>query len=162
MVGGNFAKVSGEIFNSWNKQHYDRNENKRFTSPFKTCIFVLSGSLQWVSFLLPLYWHHWKLARYKAVFTEGILLMMCHSWCFNKKKSQPSDESCDFLFLSGVELEGFEPSSKQGTNMLSTCLFWPSVFVRMQDPDHQHAPYPLKSHRMREATPNYPRLDCTT
>ena len=25
-----------------------------------------------------------------------------------------------------VELEGVEPSSKQGSNMLSTCLFWPS------------------------------------
>jgi len=26
-----------------------------------------------------------------------------------------------------VELEGFEPSSKQGTSALSTCLFWPKL-----------------------------------
>ena len=45
--------------------------------------------------------------------------------------------------LFGVELEGFEPSSKQGNHMLSTCLFRPSVFVLRQDPDHQSQPYPL-------------------
>ncbi len=35
-----------------------------------------------------------------------------------------------------VELEGFEPSSKQGTNWLSTCLFcyWFSISEREQTP----------------------------
>ena len=31
-----------------------------------------------------------------------------------------------------VELEGVEPSSKQGNNMLSTCLSSPDLFVRSQ------------------------------
>ncbi len=30
-------------------------------------------------------------------------------------------------WLGYVELEGFEPSSKRGTSVLSTCLFWPSL-----------------------------------
>ena len=42
-----------------------------------------------------------------------------------------------------VELEGVEPSSKQGNNTLSTCLFQPSFFVQQQDLDHQLMPYPL-------------------
>ena len=32
-----------------------------------------------------------------------------------------------------VDLEGVEPSSKQGSHMLSTCLSLPSVFVYKQD-----------------------------
>ena len=32
-----------------------------------------------------------------------------------------------------VDLEGVEPSSKQGSHMLSTCLSLPSVFVHKQD-----------------------------
>ncbi len=39
--------------------------------------------------------------------------------------------------LQNVELEGVEPSSKQGNHTLSTRLFWPLVFVLWQDPDHQ-------------------------
>ena len=44
-----------------------------------------------------------------------------------------------------VELEGIEPSSKQGRNMLSTRLFRTLVFVHGQDPDHPLMPYPLKA-----------------
>ena len=43
-----------------------------------------------------------------------------------------------------VELEGVEPSSKQGNNMLSTRLVIGKVFERRQDRDRQPAPYPLK------------------
>ena len=65
-----------------------------------------------------------------------------------------------FLSLR-VELEGFEPPSKQGNHMLSTCLFWPSVFVLRQDPDHQSQPYPLKFHPCSEAYKSYFRFTCT-
>ena len=60
-----------------------------------------------------------------------------------------------------VELEGFEPSSKRGNHTLSTCLFWPSVFVSRQDPDHQSQPYPLKIHQGDEAHHGYFRFTCT-
>ena len=43
-----------------------------------------------------------------------------------------------------VEMEGIEPSSKQGSHTLSTCLFLSLVFVMQQDQDHQLHPYPLK------------------
>ena len=39
-----------------------------------------------------------------------------------------------------VELEGVEPSSKQGNHTLSTRLFQPSVFEQQQDLDHQLMP----------------------
>ena len=39
-----------------------------------------------------------------------------------------------------VELEGIEPSSKQGHPTLSTCLFQTGVFVLQQDLDHQLQP----------------------
>ena len=52
-------------------------------------------------------------------------------------------------------MEGIEPSSKQGSHMLSTCLFLPSVFVMQQDQDHQLHPYPLKFHQESEASPDY-------
>lgn len=39
-----------------------------------------------------------------------------------------------------VELEGVEPSSKQGSHMLSTCLSLPSVFVHKQDQSHPLMP----------------------
>ena len=42
-----------------------------------------------------------------------------------------------------VELEGVEPSSKQGNNMLSTRLVIGGIFVHRQDRDRQHVPYPL-------------------
>ena len=42
----------------------------------------------------------------------------------------------DFL----VDLEGVEPSSKQGSHMLSTCLSLPSVFVHKQDQSHPLIP----------------------
>ena len=57
-----------------------------------------------------------------------------------------------------VELEGVEPSSKQGNHTLSTCLFQPLVFVRRQDLDHQPSPYPLKLHLPHEATADYSRF----
>ena len=40
-------------------------------------------------------------------------------------------------------MAGFEPASKQGTNMLSTRLSWPSIFEQWQDPSHQPLPYLL-------------------
>lgn len=43
-------------------------------------------------------------------------------------------------FLFNVEMEGVEPSSKRGINMLSTCLFQPLVFECWQDLDHQPTP----------------------
>ena len=51
----------------------------------------------------------------------------------------------------GVELEGVEPSSKQGNNMLSTRLVIGKIFERRQDRDRQPAPYPLKCHRCIKA-----------
>ena len=61
----------------------------------------------------------------------------------------------------GVELEGFEPSSKQGNHTLSTCLFRTSFFELRQDPDHQPQPYPLKLHRAGEAQRDYFRVNRT-
>lgn len=62
-------------------------------------------------------------------------------------------------------MEGVEPSSKHGTNMLSTCLSEPSVFVSKQDPSHQLEPYPLKiSHLARgtlDAIPDIPTPPCS-
>ena len=43
-------------------------------------------------------------------------------------------------FSGEVELEGVEPSSKQGNHTLSTRLFQTSVFECRQDLDHQSAP----------------------
>ena len=54
-----------------------------------------------------------------------------------------------------VEMEGIEPSSKQGSHTLSTCLFLPSFFVMQQDQDHQLHPYPQKFHLWFEAAINY-------
>ena len=60
-----------------------------------------------------------------------------------------------------VELEGIEPSSKQGNHTLSTRLFRPSVFVSLQDPDHQQRPYPLNFHHARGAEHDYFRFNRT-
>lgn len=66
-------------------------------------------------------------------------------------------------FFSGiVELEGVEPSSKQGNHTLSTRLSRPSVFVRKQDPSHPFTPYPLRFHRPCKAADDYLRFSCTT
>ena len=46
-------------------------------------------------------------------------------------KKRKTAENQRFIKLS-VELEGVEPSSKQGSHMLSTCLSLPSVFVYRQ------------------------------
>ena len=43
-------------------------------------------------------------------------------------------------YLSIVDLEGVELSSKQGSHMLSTCLSLPSVFVHKQDQSHPLIP----------------------
>lgn len=40
-------------------------------------------------------------------------------------------------------MEGFEPSSKRGTNKLSTCLVIDLIFVLQQAHDYQLQPYPL-------------------
>ena len=62
-------------------------------------------------------------------------------------------------FSCFVELAGVEPASKQGNHTLSTRLFWPSIFERQQDPDHQLSPYPLNLHQRLEAATGYFRLD---
>lgn len=45
---------------------------------------------------------------------------------YNKKQSDAT-HAASLCFCVSVELEGFEPSSKQGTNRLSTCLFQTSL-----------------------------------
>ena len=80
----------------------------------------------------------------------------------NLTKIIPTAEIHSAVGIIFVELEGIEPSSKQGNHMLSTRLSQPSVFVRRQDLGHPHAPYPLKLHSRCEATGNYPRFSCTT
>ena len=59
----------------------------------------------------------------------------------NKKWSGSIPDHCNV-----VEMEGIEPSSKQGSHTPSTCLFLPLVFVMQQDQDHQLHPYPLRFH----------------
>ena len=56
-----------------------------------------------------------------------------------------------YLTQLKVELEGVEPSSKQGNHMLSTRLVIGGVFERRQDRDRQPAPYPLKCRHCIEA-----------
>ncbi len=56
------------------------------------------------------------------------------------KKAADFSKSQRLTFLKVVELEGVEPSSKQGNHTLSTRLFQPSVFERQQDLDHQLTP----------------------
>ncbi len=68
---------------------------------------------------------------------------------------------CNLSHCPFVELEGVEPSSKQGNHTLSTRLFRPSIFELQQDPDHQLQPYPLKFHHAREATHDYFRFNRT-
>ena len=58
-----------------------------------------------------------------------------------------------------VELEGVEPSSKQGNHTLSTRLFQTSIFEVQQDLDHQLHPYPLNFHRASEAWHDYFRFN---
>ena len=50
-----------------------------------------------------------------------------------------------------VELEGVEPSSKQGNHTLSTRLVIGRVFEHKQDRDHQLMPYPLRCRHCIEA-----------
>ena len=56
-----------------------------------------------------------------------------------------------YLTQLGVELEGVEPSSKQGNHTLSTRLVIGWVFEHKQDRDHQLMPYPLKCRHCIEA-----------
>ena len=65
-----------------------------------------------------------------------------------------------------VELTGFEPVSKQGSNMLSTCLSSPEIFVYRQDRSHQPIPYLLKLRgrlaARRPLSPIFPTPLCQT
>ena len=79
----------------------------------------------------------------------------------NENKKAAANYATAFYLIDRVELVGFEPTSKQGNHTLSTCLFWPSVFVTRQDPDHQSRPYPLKLHPCGEAHTGYFRFTCT-
>ena len=57
-----------------------------------------------------------------------------------KKMGTIDEQRLPFLFI--VELEGFEPSSKQGNHMLSTCLFRPlfSCYDKTQTTNHSLIP----------------------
>ena len=59
-----------------------------------------------------------------------------------------------------VELEGVEPSSKQGNHTLSTRLFQPSVFEHQQDLDHQLMPQLLNFIPASEPTETISDLTC--
>lgn len=48
--------------------------------------------------------------------------------------------NCPLMSLCLVELEGIEPSSKRGTNRLSTCLVCELVFEMWQAHDSQPHP----------------------
>ena len=61
-----------------------------------------------------------------------------------------------------MEIGGVEPPSKQGTNMLSTCLSPPSIFVLKQDRSHQLAPYLLLFRLLFAAKANYSVYFCTS
>ena len=79
-----------------------------------------------------------------------------------KVQSPPSPQKGhNFGCALFVEMEGIEPSSKQGSHTLSTCLFLPLVFVMQQDQDHQLHPYPLKFHQQGEAPIDYSRFYST-
>lgn len=62
--------------------------------------------------------------------------------CSEDKKLNKKKESSEIIrtFFLLVDLEGIEPSSKQGSHMLSTCLSLPSVFVHKQDQSHPLIP----------------------
>jgi len=59
-----------------------------------------------------------------------------------------------------VELEGFEPSSKQGTKGISTCLvcYWLSGLERKQTPSS--SPYLLYFVTTPKLCRNYPKISC--
>ena len=62
-----------------------------------------------------------------------------------------------------VELTGVEPVSKQGSNMLSTCLSSPLVFVYRQDRSHQPIAYLLKTSKSpRSPTPSISDIPYTS
>ncbi len=79
---------------------------------------------------------------------------------YNDKKERNDNESASLS--PQVELTGVEPVSKRGSNMLSTCLSSPSVFVCQQDRSHQSAPYPLNVHLGCTANQNYSRFSYTS
>ena len=75
---------------------------------------------------------------------------------YNDKKERNDNESASLS--PQVELTGVEPVSKRGSNMLSTCLSSPLVFVCQQDRSHQSTPYPLNVHSDYTANRNYSRF----
>lgn len=67
-----------------------------------------------------------------------------------------------FTLEKKVDLEGFEPSSKRGNNMLSTCLF-PLWFSNLGKTGTTNQDLSLqKFHRRHEAALDYSRFICTT
>ena len=64
------------------------------------------------------------------------------------------------MFWRVVELEGVEPSSKQGNHTLSTRLFQTSVFEQQQDLDHQLMPQLLNLIPASEPTETISDLTC--
>lgn len=73
---------------------------------------------------------------------RGVCPKICHpSWCQEKKTRTTLAFRAILTII--VEMEGFEPSSKRGTNKLSTCLVIDLIFVLQQAHDYQLQPYPL-------------------
>lgn len=80
------------------------------------------------------------------------------NWDLINPKSPPEFISSGGPFCHKVELEGFEPSSKRGTNMLSTCVVsdWFSKMARPGRPNH---PLSLRvSHRRPGAVSTIPDI----
>ena len=85
---------------------------------------------------IALFWWRWR--------DFFVIPIVCRRHPINILQSLLTQASLDSQTLQNlVEMAGFEPASKQGTNMLSTRLSWPSVFEQWQDPSHQPLPYPL-------------------
>lgn len=88
---------------------------------------------------IALFWWKWR--------DFFVIPIVCRRHPINILQSLLTQASLDSQTLQNlVEMAGFEPASKQGTNMLSTRLSWPSIFEQWQDPSHQPLPYLLKSH----------------
>ena len=61
-----------------------------------------------------------------------------------------------------VELEGFEPSSKRGSNLLSTCLASFYLSGKSATEATKLNPYLLNFEREPKPLPSYLRFTCTT
>ena len=80
------------------------------------------------------------------------------------KKGSEKEKSCveDVLRRIFVELEGFEPSSKQGTSELSTCLFQPWLSGATKTWTTKQRLILWEFIWASRHTPDYFRFTCTT